>query len=101
MQPHESAACALFMHLFLRFICRPDNIAIKMWDVLRKELPEELCKDLPGENIPPTAFIETLTRYVFKHCTFLHATMHAYSFEFSLELQCERLFSTLCNRVVW
>ena len=48
---------------------RPDAIATKMWDVLRKELPAEMCVGLPGDNLAPTAFIETLTRYVFKYCT--------------------------------
>lgn len=61
----QAATVALKVNEHMHY--KPDAIAIKMWDVLRKELPEELCKDLPGENLAPTVFIETLTRYVFKH----------------------------------
>lgn len=63
LQPALASSCLLCCNP-----CRPDTIASKMWDVLRKELPEELCKGLPGGNLAPRAFIETLTRYVFKYC---------------------------------
>ncbi|CDJ68623.1 eukaryotic translation initiation factor 3 subunit 8, putative [Eimeria necatrix] len=61
----QAATVALKVNEHMHY--KPDTIASKMWDVLRKELPEELCKGLPGGNLAPRAFIETLTRYVFKY----------------------------------
>ncbi|OEH75606.1 eukaryotic translation initiation factor 3 subunit C [Cyclospora cayetanensis] len=62
----QAATVALKVNEHMHY--KPDAIATKMWDVLRKELPDELCVNLPGENnMAPTAFIETLTRYVFKY----------------------------------
>ncbi|KAL8273287.1 hypothetical protein Esti_002788 [Eimeria stiedai] len=60
----QAATVALKVNEHMHY--KPDSIATKMWDVLRKELPEENCVGLPGEDLAPTAFIETLTRYVFK-----------------------------------
>ncbi|CDJ46265.1 eukaryotic translation initiation factor 3 subunit 8, putative [Eimeria brunetti] len=63
----QAATMALRINEHMHY--KPDNIAVKVWDVVRKELPEELCKDLPGEgaDIKPTEFVEKLTRYVFQH----------------------------------
>ncbi|KAL8452310.1 hypothetical protein Emag_002429 [Eimeria magna] len=61
----QAATVALKVNEHMHY--KPDSIATKMWDVLRKELPEENRVGLPGEDLAPTAFIETLTRYVFKY----------------------------------
>lgn len=61
----QAATVALKVNEHMHY--KPDAIATKMWDVLRKELPAEMCAGLPGDNLAPTAFIETLTRYVFKY----------------------------------
>lgn len=61
----QAATVALKVNEHMHY--KPDSIASKMWDVLRKELPTEVCGGLPGPDLSPSDFVETLTRYVFKH----------------------------------
>ncbi|KAL8431566.1 hypothetical protein Efla_000612 [Eimeria flavescens] len=61
----QAATVALKVNEHMHY--KPDVIVMKMCEVLHNELNPEICVGLPGDNLSPTDFIETLTRYVFKH----------------------------------